>query len=92
MSLSFDIKKGQRIDLWLKEAQPTTQPLFVIHVNGTMVFKIQEASRYYQYFTWTAWQDGVAHLEWLAAHSEMLYLAPGFTLDQRCLFYFDTGR
>ncbi len=71
MSLSFDIKKGQRIDLWLKETLPTTQPLLVINVNGTMVFKIQEASRYYQYFTWTAWQDGVAHLEWLSAHSEI---------------------
>lgn len=71
MSLSFDIKKGQRIDLWLKETQPTTLPLFVIHVNGAMVFKIQEASRYYQYFTWTAWQDGVATLEWLSAHSEI---------------------
>lgn len=71
MSLSFDIKKGQRIDLWLKETQPTTQPLFVIHVNGTMVFKIQDASRYYQHFTWTAWQDGVASLEWVSEHSEI---------------------
>ncbi|HDG1676410.1 TPA: glycoside hydrolase family 32 protein [Kluyvera ascorbata] len=71
MSLSFEIKKGQRIDLWLKETQPTTAPLFAIHVNGEMLFKIQQASRYYQYFTWTAWQDGVATLEWLSEHSEI---------------------
>ena len=51
MSLSFNIKQGQRIDLWLKASEPAAQPLFSIRVNGQVVFKIQEAPRYFQYFT-----------------------------------------
>lgn len=60
MSLSFNIKQGQRIDLWLKASEPAAQPLFSIRVNGQVVFKIQEAPRYFQYFTRTSFQDGVA--------------------------------
>lgn len=51
MSLSFNIKQGQRIDLWLKASKPAAQPLFSIRVNGQVIFKIQEASGYFQYFT-----------------------------------------
>lgn len=71
MSLSFNIKQGQRIDLWLKASEPAAQPLFSIRVNGQVVFKIQEAPRYFQYFTWTSFQDGVATLEWLPEYSEI---------------------
>jgi beta-fructofuranosidase len=45
--------------------------LFSIRVNGQVVFKIQEAPRYFQYFTWTSFQDGVATLEWLPEYSEI---------------------
>jgi beta-fructofuranosidase len=71
MSLSFNVKNGQRIDLWLKETQPAAQALFSISINGEVVFKIKEAPRYYQYFTWTSWQDGVVCLEWLRECSEI---------------------
>lgn len=71
MSLSFNIKKGQRLDVWLKQTQRSEQPLFSISVNDVFVFKIQDAPGYYQYFSWTAWQDGVASLEWLSGHSEI---------------------
>lgn len=71
MSLSFNIKRGQRLDLWLKETQPSAQPLFTVNVNGKTEFKIQQAPRYYQYFSWTAWQDGIATLAWLSEHSEI---------------------
>lgn len=71
MSLSINVKPGQRIDLWLKEIQPANQALFSIRMENEVVFNIKMAPRYYQYFTWTAWQEGVACLEWLPEHSEM---------------------
>lgn len=71
MSLSFNVKQGQRIDLWLKETMPANMDLFSIRMGNNVVFKIQSAPGYYHYFTWTAWQDGVANMEWLQAHSEI---------------------
>lgn len=43
MSLSFNAKQGQRIDLWLKETKPAREPLFSIHVESEVVFKIKTA-------------------------------------------------
>ncbi|MCS2172572.1 glycoside hydrolase family 32 protein [Scandinavium sp. TWS1a] len=71
MSLSFNVKQGQRVDLWLKETKPATQPLFSIRIENEVVFKITTAPGYYHYFTWTAWQDGTACLDWLSEHSEI---------------------
>lgn len=71
MSLSINVKQGQRIDLWLKETKSVNQPLFSIRMENKVDFKIKMAPRYYQYFTWTAWQDGVACLAWLPEHSEI---------------------
>jgi beta-fructofuranosidase len=71
MSLSFNVKQGQRIDLWLKETKPASHPLFSIRMENEVLFKITTAPRYYHYFTWTAWQDGIASLEWLPEHCEI---------------------
>lgn len=71
MSLSFNVKRGQCIDLWIKETRPADRPLFSVTLNDQMVFKINEGARHYQYFSWTAWYDGVVCLEWLAAHSDI---------------------
>lgn len=92
MSLSFNIKQGQRIDLWLKASEPAAQPLFSIRVNGQVVFKIQEAPRYFQYFTWTSFQDGVATLEWLPEYSEisLCYTWHPDSLRARRYFYRDS--
>lgn len=71
MSLSFNVKQGQRIDLWLKETKPASEALFSIRIGSEVVFKIKTAPCYYSYFTWTAWQDGNACLEWLQDNSEI---------------------
>lgn len=71
MSLSFNIKQGQRIDLWLRETKPASHPLFSIRMENEVVFKVTTAPRYYHYFTWTAWQDGTVCLDWLPETSEI---------------------
>ncbi|MGC0983604.1 hypothetical protein WKH15_03565 [Pantoea agglomerans] len=71
MSLSFNVKKNQRIDLWLKETKPASEALFTIRMESEVVFKIKMAPCYYSYFTWTAWQNGKVCLDWLPEHSEI---------------------
>lgn len=71
MSLSFNIKQGQRIDLWLRETKPASHPLFSIRMENEVVFKVTTAPRYYHYFTWTAWQDGSVCLDWQPENSEI---------------------
>ncbi|WP_312951826.1 glycoside hydrolase family 32 protein [Superficieibacter sp.] len=71
MMLLLNVKHGQRLDLWLKETQPAAQALFAISINGKEVFKIVGTARYFQYFSWTACQDGVASIEWRPAYSEI---------------------
>lgn len=71
MSLSFNVKQGQRIDVWLRETKPANQPLFSVRIRNEVAFKITTAPRYYHYFSWTAWHDGIACLDWLAEHSDI---------------------
>lgn len=71
MSLSFNIIKGQKIDLWLKESKPCIEALFSISINGNLNYKIETAASYYQYFSWVAYEDGVVTLEWQSDYSDI---------------------
>lgn len=92
MSLSFKVKQGQRIDIWLKETKPASQALFSISMENEVVFKISTAPRYYHYVSWTSWQDGVACLEWLSGHSEisLCYTWHPDTLSENGVSFIDT--
>ena len=91
MSLSINVKQGQRLDLWLKQTKPAGQPLFAIHMENAVLFKIETAPPYYQYFTWTAWQQGIVSLEWLPEHSEisLCYSWHPDTLPQQGVSFID---
>lgn len=43
MSLSFNVKQGQRIDVWLRETKPANQPLFSVRIRNEVAFKITTA-------------------------------------------------
>lgn len=47
MSLSFNVKQSQRIDLWLIETTPASEALFTIRRESAVVFKIKMAPCYY---------------------------------------------
>ncbi|RQW62065.1 glycoside hydrolase family 32 protein [Vibrio viridaestus] len=71
MSLTFNITKGQRIDLWLKASEACSQTLFSISIDNKLAYKIDTAASYYQYFTWTSYQDGVVSLEWFSENCDI---------------------